>query len=165
MHRPRLAPSWNHLLTIASISRWRAIFHRLARVGRAQRIHSPLFRTLYIASSHYAVECVKLANFLELPDASRSCLPPRKFSGSCTFHGCSTMIGAGALKFDLFPQPTIKWSRLTVHADPFWGRLPWLLERRGGNTASTGNQLAPRQRCCVLRGISMVGSAPDSSGS
>jgi len=25
---------------------------------------------------------------------------------------------------------------LTVLADPFWGRLPWLLKRRGGNTAS-----------------------------
>jgi len=26
---------------------------------------------------------------------------------------------------------------LTVLADPFWGRLPWQLKRRGGNTAST----------------------------
>jgi hypothetical protein len=25
---------------------------------------------------------------------------------------------------------------LTVLADPFWGRVPWLLKRRGGNTAS-----------------------------
>jgi len=35
---------------------------------------------------------------------------------------------------------------LTVLADPFWGRLLWLPKRRGGNTASTGNQLAPGQR-------------------
>jgi len=41
---------------------------------------------------------------------------------------------------------------LTVLADPFWGRLPWQLKRRGGNTASTGNQLAPWQRSCAPEG-------------
>jgi len=41
---------------------------------------------------------------------------------------------------------------LTVLADPFWGRLPWLLKRWGGNTASTGNQLGPGQRWCAPQG-------------
>ena len=33
---------------------------------------------------------------------------------------------------DRFPQHTLKWLSLPVLADPFWGRLPWLLKRRGG---------------------------------
>jgi hypothetical protein len=33
---------------------------------------------------------------------------------------------------DRFPQRTLEWLSLTVLADPFWGRLPWLLKRRGG---------------------------------
>jgi hypothetical protein len=34
--------------------------------------------------------------------------------------------------FDRFPQHTLEWLSLPVLADPFWGRLPWLLKRRGG---------------------------------
>jgi len=28
---------------------------------------------------------------------------------------------------DRFPQHTLEWLSLPVLADPFWGRLPWLL--------------------------------------
>jgi len=46
---------------------------------------------------------------------------------------------------------------LTVLADPFWGRLPWLMKRRGGNTASKGNQLRPGQQECAPEEICIVG--------
>ena len=35
-------------------------------------------------------------------------------------------------RIDRFPQRTLEWLSLPVLADPFWGRLPWLLKRRGG---------------------------------
>ena len=34
--------------------------------------------------------------------------------------------------FDRFPQRTLEYLSLPVLADPFWGRLLWLLTRRGG---------------------------------
>jgi len=36
-----------------------------------------------------------------------------------------------AIPFDRFPQRTLEYLSLPVLADPFWGRLPWLLTRRG----------------------------------
>ena len=48
---------------------------------------------------------------------------------------------------DRFPQHTLKYLSLTVLADPFWGRLPWLLKRRGGKHSkhrkSAGPVVAP----------------------
>jgi hypothetical protein len=34
---------------------------------------------------------------------------------------------------------------LPVLADPFWERLPWLLKRLGGNTASKRNSGLPKR--------------------
>jgi hypothetical protein len=46
---------------------------------------------------------------------------------------------------DHLPRSTLEWLSLPVLADPFWERLPWLLKRLGGNTASKRKSGLPKR--------------------
>jgi hypothetical protein len=82
--------------------------------------------------------------------SSRESAPAKLTEGTKLRLKIASCGDAQRLLIDRFPQRTVKWMSLPVLADPFWGRLPWLLKRRGGKH-SKHRKVSRLRECARVR--------------